>query len=114
MQTEACWLLAFLTAKDDDTVAALMGQGLVEVTPSTLTISQSATRLSVCLPVRLPHSCPFIVGSIHHHRMGGRFLDLNNESLNVIPHFTSFRLPTNCPPSVLPGDGGYCLYLQSL
>lgn len=31
LQTEICWLLVYLTAKDDASVVTLMSQGLVEV-----------------------------------------------------------------------------------
>ena len=31
MNTEICWLFAFLTAKEDSTVSALISQGLIEV-----------------------------------------------------------------------------------
>jgi hypothetical protein len=36
MNTEISWLFAFLTAKEDSTVSALIAQGLVEVTDAGL------------------------------------------------------------------------------
>jgi hypothetical protein len=43
MVTEINWLFAFLTAKEDATVSALIDQGLIEVHTSLKTFSPTAT-----------------------------------------------------------------------
>lgn len=52
VQTEVCWLFAFLTAKEDATVAALMEQGLAQVMVGVAS-SASAAAMSTVPCVRV-------------------------------------------------------------